>query len=81
MASNIFWNLVFLLDIGGVIALVLYALARWPMLAKQLDTLIFLGGFLLLLVLLAGSIVVYAFRPRRGVYIHGVHYEDFWSDR
>jgi hypothetical protein len=80
MAGNIFWNLVFLFDFGGIIALVLYALARWPKLVKQLDTLIFLGAFLLLLVLLAGAIVAHAFSPRRGVYIHGMHYEDIWRD-
>jgi hypothetical protein len=80
MLANIFWNLVFLLDLGGIIALALYTLAAWPRLLKQLDTLVFLGGLGLLMVCLAGSIVAHAVRPRRGVRIHGVHYADIWRD-
>ena len=80
MAKNIFWNLVFLLDFGGVIALALYALARWLWLIHRLDVLLTVGGCLVVLVLVGAAIWQYAFFPRRGVIIHGIHYEDFWSD-
>jgi len=80
MIENIFWNLVFLADVGGCIALGLYALARWPVLIQRADTILTLAGCSILLVLLAGFVAAHVFEVRRGAWIHGVHYEDVWRD-
>jgi len=80
MLANIIFNLIFLIDLGGIIALVLYALARWPVLVKRADTLLGLAACLIPLVLIAGFVVTHVFGPSRGVNTHGCHYEDVWRD-
>ena len=81
MIANIFWNLVFLVDVGGVIALGLYALANWSVLIQRADELLTLAACAVPLMLLAGFLWTHVLNPyQRGVTIHGVHYEDAWRD-
>lgn len=79
--SNIFWNLIAILVIGGVIAISASALGwhkiQW-LLDNRLPALFCIVG----IVLLGGALITWAFFPRRGVIIHGQHYEDAtWHDR
>jgi hypothetical protein len=80
MLENIFWNLVFIFDLGGIVSLGLYIFARWPSLIKKLDTLLGLAGIFIVLFLIAAAIFNWCFFPRRGVIIHGIHYQDWWKD-
>ena len=80
MTANVFWNLVFLVDVGGVIALALVAFERWPGLAHRLELLFYGAGCLVVVVLAMGFIAAHVFGPRRGVYINGIHFEDIWRD-
>jgi len=80
MIANVFWNLVFLADLGGVIGLAIYALGRWPWLGQRLELLFYGAGCLLVVVLGLGFIAAHVFGPKRGVWIHGQKYTDFWSD-
>lgn len=79
--SHVFWNLLFLVDLGGVIGLVLMAFERWPWLINRLELLFYGAGCLGVVVLGLCFIAAQAFGPKRGVNINGCHYEDFWSDR
>lgn len=80
MTGNVFWNLVFLVDLGGVIGLALAAFERWPWLAHRLELLFYSAGCLVVVVLGVGFIAANVFGPKRGVNIGGIHYEDVWRD-
>lgn len=78
MLTNVFWNLVFLADVGGILALALYSLARWPWLVHRLELLFYEAGCLLILVLAVGFFVAHRIRyPKvNGYYAGGIHYGD-----
>jgi hypothetical protein len=79
--ANIFWNLVFLVDLGGVIGLVLVAIERWPGLVNRVSELLTLGACSLVLLFVAGFLWTNVLHPfQRGVWINGIHYEDVWRD-
>lgn len=80
-AGNVIFNLIFLLDVGGVIAVSLYVAARWPVLIQRADMVLSLAACAVPLLLLAGLLWTHIINPyTRGVTIHGVHYEDTWRD-
>lgn len=69
MLSNFF----LILATGSGIALFYLA---WPFIEK----LFYGAACLAVLVLAVGFILTWAFYPRRGVIIHGIHYQDTWKD-
>jgi len=78
MFGNIVWNLIFLLDIGGVIGLIMVACERWPTLIKRLEPLCCSAGGCFVLILLSSFVITHVLGyPRvNGRYNGGVHYGD-----
>lgn len=53
---NLIWNLIFILDLGGLIALSLAAWMRWPGLARLVDVSLCLAGPVLAVALALGFV-------------------------
>ena len=79
--TNLIWNLIFFFDLGGALALVLYALARWPWLVHRLELLFYGVSCLLVLLLAVGFVLtrIHEASWRGGAIINGIEYHD-WRD-
>jgi positive regulator of sigma E activity len=81
MLKNVFFNLVFLIDLGGSIGLALAAFVRWPWLAQRLELLLYALSCMVVLVLALAFIAARRFerRSRYGVRIgdYGMEHTDW----
>jgi len=85
MKNNIFWNTVFFLDLAGLLAFAILINDRWPRLIHLFsDGLLICCGVIVFILSIAFVITNILFRrdhDRRGKWINGSYYEDFWSDQ
>ncbi len=75
--KNIFWNLVFIFDCGGILALCFCVIEQWPQLVNKLNDLLSLAACITPVVLAVSFFMVHGRKhTHNGYYSHGVHYGD-----